>query len=83
MLESKIQKKIIDKLIQEGYFVVNLIKTNCSGIPDLLAIKDGKAMFVEVKQPKGKLSPIQEFRIKQIKEKGCEVHVWIDYLQNF
>ena len=50
-----------------------------NGIPDLVAFKEGKTMFIEVKQPNGVLSEIQKIRIKQLKEQGFEVNVWTDY----
>ena len=56
MLESKIQNKIINKLKADGYLVIKIIRANVSGVPDILAMKDGKVCFIEVKQKKGKLS---------------------------
>lgn len=54
-----------------------------NGIPDLVAFKDGKTIFIEVKQPTGVLSEIQKIRIKQLKEHGFEVNVWVDYNVGF
>ena len=68
MKEQQIQKKIIDHLTKDGYIVVNLIKTNCNWIPDLLATKQWKALWVEVKKPWGVLSVLQKFRIKKLRE---------------
>jgi Holliday junction resolvase len=69
--EAKLQKKIIDKLIKKGWYVLNLIKTNKNGIPDLLALKDGeKPFFIEVKAKNGKASKLQEFRIKELNGLG-------------
>jgi len=73
MLESKIQAKIIKRFTDEGYFVIKLIKTNKNGIPDLMALKNGKTIFIEVKRPLlGKLSKVQEYRIQELKEYGFE-----------
>lgn len=83
MLESKLQTKIKKKLELDGYFVTKLIKTSTNGIPDILAVKDGKAIFIEVKQPKGVLSELQKLRIKELKKYGCDVFVWTDYKVNF
>jgi len=83
MLEQKIQKKIITQLEANGFFVVKLIKTNKNGIPDLLAVKKNRTIFVEVKQEHGKLSEIQRFRINELRAKGIEVFVWIEYNKNF
>jgi Holliday junction resolvase len=79
MLESAIQKKIIDRLTKEGWYVIKLIKTNKNGIPDLLSLRDGVSWFIEVKQPKGVLSEIQKFRIQELREKGFKVSIWTDY----
>lgn len=59
----------------EGWFVVNLIKTSKNGIPDLLCLKDGKAVFIECKEKNDTLKPLQEFRIKQLNEMGFEAYV--------
>ena len=83
MLENKIQKKIIDKLKKDGYFVIKIIRSNINGIPDICAIKNGKTIFIEVKTEQGKLSELQKIMIKKLKENGIEVFVWKDYNVNF
>lgn len=83
MLEQKIQSKIIKKLEVEGWLVLKLIKVSKSGYPDLIALKNGKTMFIEVKQPNGVLSEIQKFRIKELTSQGFECKVWIDYEIDF
>lgn len=83
MLESKIQTKIKKRLEKDGWEVIKLIKTSWIGIPDLMALKDGKIKFIEVKQTIGILSEIQKLRIKQLKDKGFEVLVWTDYETDF
>ena len=71
MTEQAYQKKLIDKYTKEGWYVLNLIKTNKNGIPDLLCLKsDQPAMFIEVKANKGVVSKLQEFRIKELTELG-------------
>ena len=46
-----------------------------NGIPDLILLKDGVTIFVEVKAKKGRLSKVQEYRIQQLTEAGFEVRV--------
>ena len=76
MKESDYQKKHIDKLTKDGWFVLNLIKTNKNGISDLLALKDGEPpTFIECKTPTGKLSKIQVFRLNELQEKGFDCFV--------
>jgi Holliday junction resolvase len=82
-MEQKIQKKIITRLEAEGWYVVKLSKTNKNGIPDLLAIKKEQTMFIEVKQPNGKLSEIQKFRIDELRKQGITVKIWCDYECDF
>jgi Holliday junction resolvase len=83
MLENKRQSIIVKKLKEDGYFVTKLIKTSTNGICDILAIKEGKAMFIEVKQPNGVLSELQKYRINELKSFGCEVKVWTNYQEDY
>lgn len=83
MLEQKIQSKIIKKLEVDGWLVLKLIKVSKSGYPDLIALKNGKTMFIEVKQPNGVLSEIQKYRIKELTLQGFECKVWTDYEVDF
>ena len=77
MTEQQIQSKRIKELEAEGYYVLKLIKTNKNGIPDLLAIPPNcEVLFSEVKTPKGKVSVLQKYRLKELDEYGfrTEVH---------
>jgi len=77
MKESQIQSKKIKELEAQGYYVLKLIKTNKNGIPDLLAIpKNSNVEFYEVKGPTGKLSPLQDWRLKELKEHGVKAEVY-------
>lgn len=75
MLESKISRNIVDKLKASGWFVTKLQTTSTPGIPDLLCIRSGRVVFIEVKQDKGIVSPLQEFRIEDLRKQGMEVRV--------
>ena len=83
MTEQQIQTKIKNKLQERGWFVTKLIKTSTNGIPDLLAIKYGKAMFIEVKRENGKLAPLQQMRLEELIQAGAIVKVWSDYEVDF
>tara|TARA_R110002167_G_scaffold206150_1_gene410181 strand:- start:4886 stop:5128 length:243 start_codon:yes stop_codon:yes gene_type:complete len=77
MTEQQLQLKRITQLEDEGYYVIKLTITNKNGIPDLIAIpKDSDVLFSEVKKPKGKLSEIQKFRIKQLNDHGIKTEVY-------
>jgi hypothetical protein len=77
MTEQQIQKKRIQQLESEGYYVIKLIKTNKNGIPDLIAIPpDSDVLFSEVKKPNGKVSALQEYRLKELKTHGVKTEVY-------
>ena len=77
MTEQQIQAKRIRQLEKEGYYVLKLIRTNKNGIPDLIAIpKDSDVLFCEVKTPTGRLSKLQEYRIKELNEYGIRTEVY-------
>ena len=75
MTEQQIQKKITDQLTTDGWFVVKLMKTSINGIPDLMALKNGTTKFIEVKKPRGVISEIQKYRIKQLRKQGFDAVV--------
>jgi Holliday junction resolvase len=77
MREQQIQKKRIDQLENEGYYVIKLIKTNKNGIPDVLAIPpDAPVVFSEIKTKNGKVSKIQEYRLKELKKYGFKTEIY-------
>lgn len=79
MKEQNVQTKIKKKLTEQGWLVVKLMKTSLNGIPDLMCLKNGKAMFIEVKTDKGIVSPLQNERIECLRRQGFEVKIWKDY----
>ena len=77
MTEQQIQSKRIKQLESEGYFVLKLVKTNKNGIPDIIAISpNSNVIFSEVKTPKGKLSKLQEYRLKELEGYGFTTEVY-------
>lgn len=77
MTEQQIQTKLIKDLEKKGYYVIKLVKTNKNGIPDLIAIpKNSDVEFIEVKRPDGKLSKLQEYRIKELNNHGIKAIVY-------
>jgi len=77
MTEQQIQAKRIKELEAEGYYVIKLIKTNKNGIPDIVAIPPNcDVLFSEIKKPNGKVSAIQEYRLKQLKQHGVKTEVY-------
>lgn len=69
---SKFKDKIKKQYEKQGYTVLSLVKIGVAGYPDLLALKDGKAIFIECKEGKDTIKPLQELRIDELKQKGFE-----------
>jgi Holliday junction resolvase len=77
MTEQQLQAKRIKQLEGQGYYVLKLIKTNKNGIPDIVAIPPNTdVIFSEVKTPKGKLSKLQEYRLKELEKYGFRTEVY-------
>jgi len=77
MTEQQIQSKRIKLLEAEGYYVLKLIKTNKNGIPDLVALpKNCKVLFSEIKKPEGRLSKLQEYRLKELESYGFKTEIY-------
>lgn len=69
-LESRVQRSVIKRLEDKGYLVVKVGLCNKAGFPDLMGLKDGRAVFVEVKRPGNKPRPLQEYRIDELQRAG-------------
>ena len=77
MTEQQLQTKKIKELEEAGYYVIKLLKTNKNGIPDLLALHSSYGIeFYEIKDKKGKISKLQEFRINELKKNGFKAEVF-------
>tara|TARA_R100000988_G_C3999278_1_gene167872 strand:+ start:886 stop:1125 length:240 start_codon:yes stop_codon:yes gene_type:complete len=77
MTEQQIQRKRIQELEAEGYYVIKLVKTNKNGIPDIIALPPGsEVLFSEIKKKDGRLSILQEYRLKELKEYGFKTEVY-------
>lgn len=71
-MESKIQNAIKRKLQKDGWLVLKIIQLSENGYPDLLCLKDGLQVWIEVKQ-KGKIPrPLQFFRMEQLNCMGIK-----------
>lgn len=83
MTEQQLQTRIKNKLQKEGWEIVKLIKTSWNGIPDLMCLRKGETMFIEVKKTTGVLSELQKIRIKQLRDQGFTVKILTDYGTDF
>lgn len=68
------QKKIIKEYESKGFLVIKTIRLNKSGFPDLMCLKDGKTIWVEIKEPTDTLKPLQKKRIDELIKIGFEAY---------
>jgi Holliday junction resolvase len=73
-MASSFQKKIITKLKSKGWTAVSVVKFSANGYPDILAMKNGKILWIESKEPDDDLSPLQKVRIKELRDNGFRAY---------
>tara|TARA_R110000744_G_scaffold7219_3_gene24807 strand:- start:580 stop:828 length:249 start_codon:yes stop_codon:yes gene_type:complete len=68
------QQKIIKEYESKGFLVIKTIRLNKSGFPDLMCLKDGKTVRIEIKEPTDTLKPLQKKRIDELIKIGFEAY---------
>lgn len=71
-MASKFQTKTKKHYEDDGWIVLNTIKLSASGYPDLICLKDGKAVFIECKENGDTIKPLQEYRIDELIKQGFD-----------
>lgn len=76
-LERVIVARIMDEARSMGYFVMKNHGNAFSikGLPDLLCIKDGVCVWLEVKRPGEQATRVQLHRHRELRSFGCRVAV--------
>jgi len=74
-MASKLQNKTIELLKSKGWKVLNIVRLGESGYPDILALKNGIAIFIECKEATDTLKPLQQFRINELQKLGFKAFV--------
>ena len=75
MLEKTLQRKIIKLFKNHGILTRKLDASNHRGWPDLIAIKGGVVVFIEVKTLTGRVSRLQAVTHAELAEHGASVEV--------
>lgn len=82
MLESRIEKYLVNEIKKRGGMSFKLNSASCCGLPDRLVLPgEGKIIFVELKAPGKKPRPTQLVIHRQLKRLGMDVRV-IDSLES-
>jgi len=71
--EAKIKKQLIKVNAADGWHVDYWLGQK--GEPDLIAVKSGEVIFVEVKTPTGRVRPLQHHYHKVLREHGARVFI--------
>lgn len=83
-MESKLQSRIIRDLEKDKtVYVVKIKLCNRNGFPDLMCLRRGRAIFMEVKDKGKKSKALQILRHGELAERGCPTYVvdsWKSYL---
>lgn len=75
MLESEVEKELINEVKKRGGLALKFISPGISGVPDrLILIKGGKFAFIELKAHGKKMRPIQIKRKRQLESLGFLVY---------
>lgn len=75
MSESELKRKVTAMLRRKKIFYLSLQDKFTSGIPDLLLLKDGKYVWIELKDLKGKVSKTQKLMHYLLMSNGAKVYV--------
>ena len=77
MTEAQIQSKIIKALNElDGCMAIKIIMANLRGVPDLIVLFRGVTIGAEIKRHGGKVTKLQEARMKQMRNAGAITCVW-------
>ena len=76
MLEKTIEAALVKRVKDIGGMAEKFTSPNKRSVPDrLITMPNGHIVFVEVKSPKGKLTPLQEKDHAIRRGYGCDVRV--------
>ena len=85
--EGKIQSKIIKFLRKENWHVFKIISASPNKLPDIIAHKRRKVLWIEVKAPGGVLHPLQSKRHRDILKLTGETvlvpYSYEEFLENY
>lgn len=70
MDEKSIENTLKRAIEAEGGICWKLVSPGVAGVPDRLCLRGGRVVFVEVKAPGKKPRPLQQRRMKQLREQG-------------
>lgn len=73
--EKSIETYLVKKVKALGGLCIKMVPTFAAGIPDRQVLLNGRSVFVELKAPGKKPTPLQIHFSKQLKQAGFDVEV--------
>lgn len=73
--EAYVEDYLVEQAEKIGFLCPKFVSPGNSGVPDRILIGNGHTVFVETKSKVGKLRPLQQYRIKELKKRGATVYV--------
>lgn len=82
MEEKKIERRLVSRVDECGHICAKILSTHLAGMPDrICTLPDGGVLWVEVKATGEKPRAIQEYRHKQLRQRGQLVEVVSSYTE--
>ncbi|MBG9319424.1 VRR-NUC domain-containing protein [Corynebacterium belfantii] len=75
MKEKHLENELKKTVEAIGGICWKLVSPGVSGVPDRICLKAGRVIFVELKAPGKRPRPIQNHRIKQLRDHGFQAFV--------
>jgi len=73
-MASKFKTKVVKDFEKQGWTVICVIRLSDNGYPDLILMRKGVTMWIEIKEDGDTLKPLQKLRIDQLKQNGFEAY---------
>ena len=85
MLESTIERRLVERVKQLGGMALKFTSPGHAGVPDRIVIVPGHVYFVELKQLHGSLTPLQIETHNRLRDLGVDVRTLYgkDYVDGF
>lgn len=76
MKESTLEKYLVKEITKLNGLCLKWVAPGTRGVPDrIIIMSEGKTYFVEMKQEKGKLHPLQKYVHRQFENRDHKVYV--------
>ena len=78
--ERLVEKHLVTLCTRYGCLTYKFTSPGHAGVPDRLVIlPGGETVYIEVKRPGGKTTPLQDRHLRILREQGCRCYVVDSY----